>query len=73
MDDNDNNRPINHAQRLPSCLAIDIPFQFDQSVLVSKDGNGVLKRNPMLYEIAFRLRLVPFKSLHRRHYNTTSQ
>ena len=73
MDDNDNNRPINHAQRLPSRLAIDIPLQLDQSMLIPENSDGILKINPMLSEIALRLRLVPFKSLHRRHYHTTSR
>jgi len=72
MDDNDNNRPIDHAQRLPSCFTIDIPFQLDNGMLIPENSDGVLKINPMLSEIALRLCLVPFKSLHRRHYHTTS-
>ena len=71
MDDDNNNRSIDHAQRLPSCLTIDIPFQLDHGVLIAEDSNGVLKINPMLSEIALRLRLVPFKSLHRRYHHTT--
>ncbi len=73
MDDNNNNRSIDHAQGLPSCLAIDIPFQLDHHILISENSNRVLKINPMLSEIALRLRLVPFKSLHRRYNHTTSQ
>jgi len=65
MDDDNDNCPIDHAQRLPSCLIIDVPFQLNQSVFISEDGNSVLKINPMLSEIALRLRLIPFKSLHR--------
>jgi len=71
MDDNDNNCPVDHPQRLPSCLTIDIPFQLDHGVLIAEDSNGILKINPMLSEIALRLRLVPFKSLHRRCHHTT--
>ena len=72
MDDNNNNRPIDHAQSLPSCLTIDIPLQLNHYILISEDSDGVLKINPMLSEIALRLRLVPFKSLHRRYSHTTS-